>query len=354
MPQNAQPPVNASSPGRAGAPGAPGAPGMMPELILARSIAPSDDSTSIVIPPAVEPQIRIGAVGVTAHTNLVYATREDADGQDLLLRLDLLVPQTPGDKPVVVYLPGGGFVQSTKEAAFERRSYVAEAGYAVASVEYRTVRNGALYLDAVADAKAAIRFLREHAGEYGLDASNVAVWGESAGGYLASMVGTTSGIAEFEGSDKSRFSSEVQAVVNQFGLSNLLKFIDDFDPESRQALLRPGTAASAFVFGPAANQSLADDPDAVAAADPATYVTAETPPFVHFHGSADNVVPPGQSLLLHTALLEQGVESTRYVLTGAKHGDLSAMLGEPEAALPWSTEEILGYLTAFLAKHLNR
>jgi hypothetical protein len=70
-------------------------------------------------------------------------------------------------------------------------------------------------------------------------------------------------------------------------------------------------------------------------------------------GSADNVVPPSQSLLLHIALLEQSVESNRYVLTGAKHGDLSAMLGEPEATLAWSTEEVLGHITAFLAKHLG-
>ena len=344
MPRNAQQPVDAAPPS---------GPEMTPEIILARSIAPSDDSTSIVIPPAVEPQIRIGAVGVTVHTNIVYATRENADGQDLPLRLDLLVPQTPGDKPVAVYLSGGGFVQTNKDAAFERRSYVAEAGCAVASIEYRTVRNGAVYVDAVADAKSAIRFLRAHAAEYGLDTSKVAVWGESAGGYLASMVGATNGIAEFETSDNAGFSSDVQAVVNQFGLSNLLKFIDDFDPESQKALLRPGTAAAAYIFGPATDKSLADGPEAVAAADPAQHVTAETPPFVHFHGSADNVVPPSQSLLLHTALLEHGVESTRYVLTGAKHGDLPAMLGEPEAALPWSTEEILGHITAFLAKHLN-
>jgi dipeptidyl aminopeptidase/acylaminoacyl peptidase len=82
-------------------------------------------------------------------------------------------------------------------------------------------------------------------------------------------------------------------------------------------------------------------------------VTAETPALVHFHGSADNVAPPRQSLLLHTALLEQGVDGTRYVLTGAKHGDLSAMLGEPEVALPWSTTEILGHITDFLTKHLR-
>ena len=326
--------------------------GDLPEIVLARSIAPSDNSTSIVIASPAGPQIRAGAVGVTAHTGVVYATREDAEGRDLPLRLDLLVPETPGAKPLVVYLPGGGFVFAAKEAALERRTYVAEAGFAVASAEYRTVRHGATYRDAVADVKSAIRFLRAHGVQYGLDTSKVVLWGESAGGYVASMAGVTNAIAEFETPDNPGVSSDVQAVVNQFGLSNLLKFTADFDSETRPALLRPGTPAAAFIFGPGTGLSLADNPEAVAAADPARYVTAQTPPFLHFHGSADNVVPSSQSLLLHTALLEHGVESTRYVLTGAKHGDLSAMLGDPEAALPWSTEETLGYITAFLAKHL--
>jgi hypothetical protein len=46
------------------------------------------------------------------------------------------------------------------------------------------------------------------------------------------------------------------------------------------------------------------------------------------------------------------VESTRYVLTGAGHGDLARMLGDPDAALPWSTREFLGYITEFLGRHL--
>ena len=226
----------------------------LPEIVLARTVVSSDDSTSTVLSGAVEPQVTTSVVDVAAHTDVVYATREGTDGRDLQLRLDLMVPKTPGAKPLVVYLPGGGFVLSTKEAALARRTYVAEAGYAVASVQYRTVANGATYRDAVADAKSAVRFLRAHGAQYGLDTSKVAIWGESAGGYLA---------------------------------------------------------------------------------------------------SADNVVPPSQSLLLHTALLEQGVESTRYVLTGAKHGDLSAMFGDPAAALGWSTEEILNHITDFLAKHLR-
>ena len=81
-------------------------------------------------------------------------------------------------------------------------------------------------------------------------------------------------------------------------------------------------------------------------------IDTSAPPFLIFHGSADNIVSPSQTLRLHTALRVHGVESTRYVRDGAEHGDMAAMLGRPEAALPWSTEKFLGYITAFLAKHL--
>jgi acetyl esterase/lipase len=108
MTQNPQPPFAASPAG---------GPGAIPEIVQARSIAPSDNSTSVVIASSAGPQIRTGAVAVTAHTDVVYATRADGEGRDLPLRLDLLVPETPGAKPLVVFLSGGGFVLSRKEAA---------------------------------------------------------------------------------------------------------------------------------------------------------------------------------------------------------------------------------------------
>ena len=319
----------------------------------ALSVAPSDTSTSIVIEPPTGPQIEVGALGVTAYPDLVYATREDANGQDRPLRLDLLVGQTPGVKPLVVYVPGGGFLISPKESALNRRAFVADAGYAVASVEHRTVHEGATYREVVADVKSAIRFLRAHGAQYGIDTSNVAIWGESAGGYLAAMVGATNAVVAFETSDNSEFSSEVQAVVDYFGPADLLNLAIDFDLATRQAHLRPGTHTAAFVFGPGTDKSLGDAPGVVEAANPARYVTATTPPFLLFHGGADNIISPSQTLTLHNTLLEHGVESTRYVLTGAAHGDLAAMLGDPEGALPWSTQELLGYVTAFLEKHLR-
>ena len=335
-----------------GNPPGPNPPGP-PALTLARSIAPSDTSTSVLIDPPAGPQITTGAVGVSAYGDVVYATRAVPGGREVPLRLDLLVPDTAGAKPLVVYLPGGGFVMASKEMALDRRRFVAEAGYAVASIEYRTVPLGATYRDAVADAKSAIRFLRAHAADYGIDASKVAVWGESAGGYLVSMVGVTNGSAQFETPDNAAFSSDVQAVIDLFGATDLAKIAADFDPHAQQAHLAPGTPAAAFVFGPGTGRSLADDPAAIAEADPSTSAGAATPPFLIFHGSGDNVISPSQTLLLHTALLKHGVPSTRYVLDGAGHGDLAAMLGDPEAALPWSTRQLLGYITDFLGQHLH-
>jgi acetyl esterase/lipase len=147
----------------------------------------------------------------------------------------------------------------------------------------------------------------------------------------------------------------------------------DFDEDVQKAYLRAGGPAAAFVFGPGTGRSLADEPAAVAAADPAQYVTAMTPPFLLFHGSADNAVSPSQTLTLHNVLREHGVESTRYLLAGAGHGDIAvalagledelppgvavddlvAVVGGIEGAIPWNTQELLGYVLKFLAERLS-
>ena len=80
-------------------------------------------------------------------------------------------PSLRRKRTVVVYVPGGGFVVAAKESALNLRTYVAEAGFAVASVQYRTTRDGANYRDGVEDIKAAIRYLRANAGRYGIDAT---------------------------------------------------------------------------------------------------------------------------------------------------------------------------------------
>lgn len=342
-----------SSPAGPGGPpsGVPGGGKGAPSIPVAKTIAPSDTSTSTVIDGS-GPQIQCGRTPLTTYTDILYDT-PTSSGKQVPLKLDLQVPRTSGPKPLVVYVEGGGFVSANKSGTLGQRTYVAEQGYVVASIEYRTVINGATYQDSVADVKSAIRYLRAHAGTYHIDPSKVAVWGQSAGGYLAAMTGVTNGLKQFEDTGNAGQSSTVQAVVDQFGPSDLSKLAADFDTATRQADYAPGNPFAQFVFGAGTKLSVEDDPRATAAASPLTYVTAASPPFVLLHGSADQLVSPSQTLILHDALRAKGVASTRYVVRGANHGDLTFMGGDPNAARQWSSAAVMGDIVTFLGKHLG-
>jgi acetyl esterase/lipase len=267
--------------------------------------------------------------------------------------MDILTPRVPGRKPLVIYVSGGGFVQSTKEAALDQRTFVAEAGFVVASIQYRTVLDGATYRDGVADVKAAVRYLRAHAAEYGIDPGRVGLWGESAGGYLVAMAGVTNGQPQFEQGGNLDQSSRVQAVVDKFGSSNMARIAADFDLASRQYYATPGIPIALYVNGSSSTKSLQEDPTAATTANPLTYASFGDPAFLLLHGSADSLISPSQTLILHQALRAAGVRSTRLVLAGAKHGDMS-FIGDPVAGLPWTTNEVMGDIVAFLGWSLAR
>jgi acetyl esterase/lipase len=330
-----------------GAPGGGGA----PNIPVAKTIAPSDTSTSTIIDGS-GPQIQCGKTQLTTYSNILYDTPTSA-GKPVPLKLDLQVPKTPGKKPLVVYITGGGFSIDDKSANLDQRTYVAEQGYVVASIEYRVIGNGAIYKDSVADVKSAIRYLRAHADQYDINTSQVAVWGQSAGGYLAAMTGVTNGLTQFEDSGNPGQSSAVQAVVDEFGPSDLSNVASDYDTAAQKANYAAGDSLAQFVFGPGTKLSVRDDPAAVVPTNPVTYVSSSSPPFVLLHGSADQLVSPSQTLILHTALRAKGVDSTRYVVKGANHGDLTFMGGDPNAAKQWSSQQVMGDIVSFLNKHLG-
>jgi acetyl esterase/lipase len=323
-----------------------------PVIPVAKSVAKSDTSTSIVI-KGNGPQIQGGKTEIETHNDIVYSTPSTAENKPVELKMDVLVPKTSGMKPLVIWFSGGGFMRTDKGGSLDQRTYVAEAGYVVASVQHRTITDGATYKDGVADAKSAIRYLRAHADQYGIDPRKIAVWGESAGGYIAAMVGTTDGVKQFDVGDNLDQSSDVQAVIDQFGPSDLSRIGADFDLACQRVLLSPGNSAAQWVYGPSTKKSVSDDPRAIARANPATYVDSSDPPFLLFHGTADKLVSPSQTLLLHNALRAKSVDSTRYVVTGASHGDLSFM-GAAKAGYAWSTQEVMGIIVTFLGKHLKR
>jgi acetyl esterase/lipase len=323
----------------------------MPSIPLAKAVAPSDTSTSVVIGDS-GPQIRSGKVQLTTYRDIVYDT-STSSGTQIPLKLDVLVPQSPGRKPLVVYITGGGFLRSDKTANLDQRTYVAEQGYVVASVEYRTVTTYATYTDSVADIKSAIRYLRAHADRYGINMGEVAVWGQSAGGYLAAMTGVTDGLEQFENGANPGQSSTVQAVVDEFGPCDISTLASDYDVATQDATYAAGNSFAQFIFGPGTTLSVKDNPTSMAAANPVTYVSPASPPFLLLHGSADQLVSPSQTVMLHNALRARGVESTRYVIMGANHGDLTFLGFDPSVAKPWSSEHVMHGIVGFLSKHLG-
>jgi FAD/FMN-containing dehydrogenase len=202
---------------------------------FATSVKLSDVSTSTVVDVSADPQIALGHASVTLQSDIAFASRQAVDGSQRTLRLDIQQPAAGEPHPLVIYVCGGGFWYAMKASGLGLRTFVAESGFVVASVEYRTVADGARWSDAVSDVKEAIRFLRSQASTYGIDPTRVGLWGESAGGYLAAMAALTNGMQRFDVGANLDQSSAVAGVVDKFGPSNLALVKADFDEESQRA-----------------------------------------------------------------------------------------------------------------------
>ena len=169
--------------------------------------------------------------GGKMYLNVPYA--EDSDSQ----YVDIYVPDSgyEGEAPqLFVMIHGGGFVfnDSRSRQAMLMYRYFRDHGYACASINYRLAQE-AEYPGAISDCKAAIRFLKAHAEEYGYTAEKVPVWGESAGGYLAVMCGVTGDDVydevSFIGKDENPdITSDVDVVVDYYGHIDHRGQDDDF------------------------------------------------------------------------------------------------------------------------------
>lgn len=217
--------------------------------------------------------------------------------------LDLYLPEVLPEKPmpVIVFFHGGAWHKGTKDRPSAAVKFVPK-GYAVASVEYRFTQE-APFPAQIHDAKAAVRYLRAHAGEYHFDTSHFASWGTSAGGHLAALLGTSNDNKDLEGDlGNAGFSSSIQAVVDCYGPADLSKHM--INP-SLNALLG-GTPE--------------EKPDVARQASPLTFVSKSSPPFLILHGDADPVVPVDQSKAFAAALKTAGADVTLMLVPGGGHG----------------------------------
>jgi acetyl esterase/lipase len=229
------------------------------------------------------------------------------------LLLDLYVPEGAGPFPVIVWVHGGAWLGGDKDDTPAIRQV--SRGYAVASINYR-LSFEAKFPAQIEDCKAAVRWLRANAQPYKLDPNRIGAWGSSAGGHLVALLGASGGVSDLEGNlGNQNFSSRVQAVVDWYGPTDLLKMNEQkltCDLVNHDAVFSP----ESLLIGCAIQTC----PDKTNRANPIAYITPDDPPFLIVHGTNDCLVSPQQSQLLHNALNAASLNSTLFYIQGAGHG----------------------------------
>jgi acetyl esterase/lipase len=256
-----------------------------------------------------------------AETRLAVRYAQESPRQTL----DLYLPAGDGSTvyPLVVLIHGGGFFSGDSTAMTDRAKFLGEKGFAAVSLNYR-LTDDAPFPAGVQDVRAALRYLHANARSWGVDPQRMGVWGESAGGYLASMVGASNGDTRFDDPalGNAGASGRVAAVVSWFGPSDF----STMDAQARDT----GCDASAQTHDRGDSPesrwlgaALPSVPDKVAASSVVAAVgSASTlPPYLLVHGERDCTVALGQSLELKDALEGKRTSVTLTVVPGAGHAD---------------------------------
>lgn len=246
-----------------------------------------------------------------------------ADG--IPLYLDILRPAVfpEAAMPVIMHIHGGGWRVGDKRWVAQGGQLVlpnllfATHGFFTISVNYRLSQQ-MCFPAQLEDVKAAVRWVRAQASLYHLDAEHIGVWGNSAGGHLAALLGFTAGLTELEGTSGSAgYSSDIQAVVDLWGAIDL-STMWTHTPETIEAIPQ--------LIGASPDTR----PDLLRRASPITYLRSDAPPFLIVHGERDELVPIEQSEVLYHALLEAGVEATFLRIPEEGHDFGGARLAEVE------------------------
>jgi acetyl esterase/lipase len=259
--------------------------------------------------------------GIEVLRDLPYA-----DTDNPRQRLDVYLPKARKSEaplPIVVFIHGGGWLAGNKGSGQGNLlRFVKSGDYAGISIGYRLTTE-AQWPAQIHDCKAAIRWIKAHAKERGLDPTKIAVWGTSAGGHLVSMLGTSGDVKELEGTLGKHVDqdSKVTCVVNYFGPENFLTMVRQ--PSTIDRSQGNDYPEAKLLGGPVPER------EAVAKeASPVTHISKGDAPFFTAHGTKDPLVPFAQAEELHAALQKAGVPSLLQEMTNGGHGFQSPVLDE--------------------------
>lgn len=265
------------------------------------------------------------------------------------LTMDIYLPPRSlavptGGFPMVLFIHGGGweFGNSRKLVPFADfpgvLASIAARGYVVASVNYR-LSGEAIWPAQAQDVKAAIKFLRLHAGKYHINSSRFVAWGVSAGGQLAAIADVTCGVQELEPRSRAswfnpaskpgrlldpKVSDCVQGAVAWYGVFDMATITAQARKAGAMSRDNPD-APEWLLLGCFMDKCT---PGQLKSASAVTYVHRNSPPMLLIVGNQDKLVPYEQTLEMARVLKAAGVRHKLIVMPGMNHSLLST---SPEA-----------------------
>lgn len=250
--------------------------------------------------------------------------------------VDIEVPEGEGPFPVVMWIHGGGWCAMDRKFCIvsQTMKHLLSKGFAVVNAEYTlcdptdfesadgTFTGKTGYPQMIYDLKAAVRFLRANAEKYNLDPEFIAAMGESAGGHLSMLLGTTNGNPDYEdfSMGNEEFFSDIQAMVSYYGPADLTGMMGRF-------MLRGSFTDK---LGRAAS--------------PYYQLSADAPPLFVTHGENDGAVDIEDSRKMEQKARKLGVDVTAYYYDDATHGNVGV----------YDSTEAMERVEKFIIYHYNK
>ena len=274
---------------------------------------------------------------VETRADICYAVH---DGVELLG--DLYRPRGLSAAPALVAVHGGGFQLGDRKFYRYWGPYLARAGYALFSIEYRLMKPGVkTWPEAVCDTRAAVQFVRGNAAELGLDPERIALIGDSAGAHLSAMVALAGEEKLFSepcrGDPHGSVPSRVKAVIGFYGVYDMLAQWE------HDQLCRPRDQITEKFLGgpPMVSRRVFFD------ASPLSYATVDrnSTRFLLIYGREDDIADPvSQSERFLLALKQAGFFARTIVVPGAGHFWAADPVDEPGSFGAYVGPKLLRFL----------
>ncbi len=294
------------------------------------SVTIADDQ----LPPSAPPAASVTDLG-RCYEDIVFA--QPMGYRPLLM--DLYVPIRDDATPVVVIIYGGGFAMGshkTDQLGAELTQQLLADGFAVARPQYRHSRE-ASFPAQVHDVKAAVRWLRHHAGLLRVDPGRIGAWGSSSGGYLATMLAVTGAVAKFEGTvGLVGPSSAIQAAVAWSAPVNIARLPP---PPAESPFHRLGVDPHDWLLGDRAK----DDPDSARDSATSSHVSASASPLMVVHGDGDAGIPIDQPEEIRSAYQRAGAVIDFTPIPGTGHFfDVATRRAQATAGITFLRNNLVG------------